>query len=60
MINLKDHKTLITGGSRGIGRAAALLFAEAGADVAITYQCRDEAALAVQAEVAKKGRSCLI
>jgi 3-oxoacyl-[acyl-carrier protein] reductase len=60
MINLKDHKVLITGGSRGIGRAAALLFAEAGADVAITYQCRDESALAVQAEVAAKGRACTI
>jgi 3-oxoacyl-[acyl-carrier protein] reductase len=60
MINLKDHKVLITGGSRGIGRAAALLFADAGADVAITYQCRDEAALAVQAAVAAKGRACAI
>ena len=60
MINLKDQKVLITGGSRGIGRAAALLFAGAGADVAITYQCRDEAALAVQAEVAQKGRACVI
>ena len=60
MISLKDHKVLITGGSRGIGRAAALLFADAGADVAITYQCRDEAALAVQAAVAVKGRTCAI
>jgi 3-oxoacyl-[acyl-carrier protein] reductase len=60
MISLKDRKTLITGGSRGIGRAAALLFAEAGSDVAITYQCRDKAALEVKAGVEAKGRECLI
>jgi len=60
MITLKDQKTLITGGSRGIGRAAAVLFAEAGADVAITYQCRDRAAQEVKAEVEKRGRECLI
>lgn len=60
MIDLKDRKTLITGGSRGIGRAAALLFAEAGSDVAITYQYREDAALEVQAEVIKRGRACLI
>lgn len=59
MIDLKNRKTLITGGSRGIGRAAALLFAEAGSDVAITYQCREAAALDVKAEVEKRGRACL-
>jgi 3-oxoacyl-[acyl-carrier protein] reductase len=60
MISLKDRKTLITGGSRGIGRAAALLFAEAGSDVAINYQCRDKAAFEVKAGVEAKGRECLI
>jgi len=60
MISLKDRKTLITGGSRGIGRATAILFAEAGSDIAITYQCRDQAALEVKTEVEKRGRECRI
>jgi len=43
MIRMENKVTLITGGSRGIGRAAAEMFAEAGSRVAINYQ-RDEAA----------------
>jgi 3-oxoacyl-[acyl-carrier protein] reductase len=43
MINLKEQRIFIAGGSRGIGRAAALMAAAAGADVAISY-ARDSAA----------------
>jgi 3-oxoacyl-(acyl-carrier-protein) reductase len=48
---LKDKTTLVTGGSRGIGRAAVLMLAEAGARVAVNYQTSCEAAKEVCAEV---------
>jgi len=59
MISLAGRKTLITGGSRGIGRAAAILFARAGSDVALTYANREDAAREVKAEIEREGRSCL-
>lgn len=56
MISLLNQRVLITGGSRGIGRAAAILFARAGADVGISYQTREAEARAVVAEVERLGR----
>lgn len=56
MISLLDQRILVTGGSRGIGRAAAILFAQAGADVVISYQNRDADAQATVAEIRKSGR----
>jgi len=51
--------SVITGGSRGMGRATALRFAREGHDVAITYRSRrDEAAEVVRA-VEKLGRRAL-
>jgi 3-oxoacyl-[acyl-carrier protein] reductase len=41
---LHGKKALVTGGSRGIGKATVLALAEAGADVAINYQHSSEAA----------------
>ncbi len=59
MIRLDGRKVLITGGSRGIGRAAAVLFARAGADVAISYASNRKAAEEVIQEVEKLGRRAL-
>jgi 3-oxoacyl-[acyl-carrier protein] reductase len=59
MIRLDGKKALITGGSRGIGRAAAILFAKAGADVAINFVNKEQAALEVTEKVNKLGMECL-
>lgn len=47
---------MVTGGSRGIGRAIALKLADFGADVAITYARSADAANEVKAEIEAKGR----
>src|ERR1700722_3970120 len=55
-VSLKGRVALVTGGSRGIGKAIALSLAEAGADVAVNYR-RDEGAPAeTVAEIEKLGR----
>ncbi len=59
MIDLSGKKALITGGSRGIGRATAILFAKAGADVAITFQRREKAAIEVKEAIESLGRQGL-
>ncbi|NUN70979.1 MAG: glucose 1-dehydrogenase [Bacteroidetes bacterium] len=59
MIALDGQVVIITGGSRGIGAAAALLFAKAGADVVITYTRNAKAAAAVVSSVKKTGRNAL-
>ncbi|MGB2763922.1 MAG: SDR family NAD(P)-dependent oxidoreductase [Candidatus Aminicenantaceae bacterium] len=60
MIHLGEKKVLITGGSRGIGRATALLFARAGCDVAISFQKQKEAAEKVREKIEKIGSECLV
>jgi 3-oxoacyl-[acyl-carrier protein] reductase len=39
-IDFTGKRAVVTGGSRGVGRATALMFARAGADVAISYHSR--------------------
>lgn len=53
---LEGKRALVTGGSRGIGRAIAIAFAEAGADVAIGYRRDVDAAAATLKEVEAHGR----
>lgn len=43
-VDLKGKVALVTGGSRGLGRAAAVLLARAGADVAVSYRSERVAA----------------
>ncbi|MEE8602719.1 SDR family NAD(P)-dependent oxidoreductase [Euzebya tangerina] len=50
---------LVTGGSRGIGRATALALADDGLDVAITYRSSADAADAVVEEIAGRGRRAI-
>lgn len=59
MISLLNKVVIITGGSRGIGAAAAVLFAKAGANVVITYTKNEKAANTVVENVKREGRSCL-
>lgn len=60
MIALAGKTALVTGGSRGIGRATALLLAQAGADVGLTYHTRVADAQAVEREIRSLGRRCFI
>lgn len=55
-LDLEGKRALVTGGSRGVGRATALLLARAGADVGITYRARREEAEAVVADIERLGR----
>ena len=54
--NLTGKIALVTGGSRGIGRAIVIHLAESGADVAFTYRSRKEEADSLVAELQSKGR----
>ncbi len=59
-MKLKGRTALVTGGSRGIGRAVALALAEEGADVAINYVSSETAARDVADHIRKMGRQAIL
>jgi 3-oxoacyl-[acyl-carrier protein] reductase len=59
MLALQDRIALVTGASRGIGKAIALALAESGADIAVNYRKQSEAAASVAAEIQELGRRCI-
>jgi 3-oxoacyl-[acyl-carrier protein] reductase len=59
MIDLTGRSAVVTGGSRGIGRAIVLRLAEQGADVAFSYRGNEAAAKAAAAAVEALGRRAL-
>jgi len=60
MFTLEGKSAIVTGSSRGIGRAVALTLAEAGADVAINYNQSAEKANEVKKEIEGRGRKCVV
>ncbi|MGG4146116.1 3-oxoacyl-[acyl-carrier-protein] reductase [Paenibacillus algorifonticola] len=58
--NLEGKKALVTGASRGIGRAIAIALAEAGADVAINYSGSEAAAAETAQAVEALGRRAIV
>ena len=60
MIDLTNRVALVTGGSRGIGRACALRLAEAGADVVVNYVSSQQAAMDVAEQITRLGRKAFV
>lgn len=56
---LNGKTAVVTGASRGIGRAIALKLAEHGANVVINYRSSEESALALVQEIEQKGVKAL-
>ena len=60
MLDFSGKAALITGASRGIGRATALCLAGAGADVAINFKSSVEEARSAALEIEALGRRCIV
>ena len=58
-LSLKEKNCLVTGGSRGIGKAIALTLAKFGANVAITYARSADAANEVVNEIEAMGKKAI-
>jgi 3-oxoacyl-[acyl-carrier protein] reductase len=55
---LTGRVALVTGSSRGIGRAIAMALAQAGADIVVNFLSRSTEAHAVETEIRRLGRRC--
>ena len=59
-MQLKGRTALVTGASRGIGRAIALSLAQEGADVAVNYVSSEGAAKEVVERILAMGRKAML
>ncbi len=59
-MDIEDKVALITGGSRGLGKAISIALAEKGADIAINFRSNWEAAEEAKTEVEKTGREAIL
>lgn len=60
MIDLTGRTALVTGGSRGVGRACAIRLAQAGADVIVNYVTSRGAAMDTAREIRRLGRRSFV
>ena len=59
-MRLEGKTAIVTGASRGLGRAIALAFAREGADVLVNYSSREEPAKQVAAAIEQLGRRAIV
>jgi len=59
-MRLKDKAAVVTGASRGVGRAVALAFAREGADIIVNYASNEAAAREVVQAIEKMGRKAVM
>jgi enoyl-[acyl-carrier protein] reductase III len=60
MFNMTGRVALVTGGSRGIGKAIAIRLAEHGMDIVVNYVRHKQDAQKTAAEVEQRGQRCLL
>jgi 3-oxoacyl-[acyl-carrier protein] reductase len=60
LMRLKDKTAVITGASRGVGRAVALAYAREGADIIVNYASNEGAAQEVVRQIENLGRKAVM